>query len=461
MRLESTNKSFFTDMPLYESSFNVLSVFFKNKLFGKGVQDNNLIEYSLSQIDKINMFSESGLSSNHSFSNTFFTRNVRYQSLVLDNSPVSKLSIPFRGTLGYLYNGFFKNNKKFMFNKNLNKYMLDSSNSDYRYLSKNTGDLLFFTGKLNKVKSGHKILAKKLLSGYLKSLYLTKRYTLSELRGYKSNFYVLKRLLRRRKNSIRSFFFKKLKKKSKSFRNLVNINTYTHSVNNLNYFYPKTFNRNISNYTRNRDYPKYGIDNKHNEFYVNSEKNIKYININKMNVMRLLLSNPFFIKSSHLDSIYSSSYSIRLNIRVSKYLRYLMNKYSLLVESHSNSNLSNILPDKSFNFFFDKKIFNFFVNNKFRPMVTPWYYHTVIRFIENTSGRRSVLQVYPFMSQEVKKDYMVRYKLWLPRMIYYERKLGHRFFLEEAIHIIHLSFLLKDPVIISTWFKAMILRISF
>lgn len=46
-------------------------------------------------------------------------------------------------------------------------------------------------------------------------------------------------------------------------------------------------------------------------------------------------------------------------------------------------------------------------------------------------------------------------------MAYYERKLGHRFFLEEAIHIIHLAFLLKDPIIITTWLKAIILRISF
>jgi hypothetical protein len=39
--------------------------------------------------------------------------------------------------------------------------------------------------------------------------------------------------------------------------------------------------------------------------------------------------------------------------------------------------------------------------------------------------------------------------------------LGHRFFLEEAIHIMHLSFFLKDPKLICSWLKAIILRISF
>jgi len=46
-------------------------------------------------------------------------------------------------------------------------------------------------------------------------------------------------------------------------------------------------------------------------------------------------------------------------------------------------------------------------------------------------------------------------------MSYYERKLGHRFFLEEAIHILHLGFILRDPALISNWLKSMILRISF
>lgn len=63
-------------------------------------------------------------------------------------------------------------------------------------------------------------------------------------------------------------------------------------------------------------------------------------------------------------------------------------------------------------------------------------------------GKRVILQFYPFMAQEVSKDFIVRYKLWIPRMSYYERKLGHRFFLEEAIHILHLGFYYKDCSII-------------
>ena len=46
-------------------------------------------------------------------------------------------------------------------------------------------------------------------------------------------------------------------------------------------------------------------------------------------------------------------------------------------------------------------------------------------------------------------------------MVFYERKLGHKFFLEESIHILHLSFYLRDASLLLKWLKAIILRISF
>ena len=43
----------------------------------------------------------------------------------------------------------------------------------------------------------------------------------------------------------------------------------------------------------------------------------------------------------------------------------------------------------------------------------------------------------------------------------YERRLGHKFFFEEALHIMHLSFVFRDTTLFASWLKAMILRISF
>jgi len=108
-----------------------------------------------------------------------------------------------------------------------------------------------------------------------------------------------------------------------------------------------------------------------------------------------------------------------------------------------------LYPHTSFCFSIAKRVVNKSVNSKFRSGVSPWYYHNIIRFVESLTGKRALLQFYPFMAQQVSKEAIVRYKLWMPRMAYYERKLGHRFFLEEAIHILHLGFVLRDPVVIS------------
>jgi len=65
------------------------------------------------------------------------------------------------------------------------------------------------------------------------------------------------------------------------------------------------------------------------------------------------------------------------------------------------------------------------------------------------------------MNQAVDINFIILYKRWIPRLSYYERRLGHRFFLEEALHIIHIGFVFKDIKIVNTWLQAIIKRISF
>ena len=122
---------------------------------------------------------------------------------------------------------------------------------------------------------------------------------------------------------------------------------------------------------------------------------------------------------------------------------------------------SNLVPHFAFNKSIAKTVLNSFSNKSFQTNLVPWYYNTLIRFMEDCSGKKVLFQFYPFINQEMTADFVARYRRWLPRMSSYERNLGHRFFLEEALHIMHLSFILRDPKIIATWLKAMILRISF
>ena len=136
---------------------------------------------------------------------------------------------------------------------------------------------------------------------------------------------------------------------------------------------------------------------------------------------------------------------------------YILSKYNIPV----NLTYTNLQPHNCFRYITSKKILSLFSTNKIREDVIPLYYNTLIRFMEHCSGKKIFIQLYPFLNQNVTYDYIVRYKAWITRMKSYERRLGHKFFFEEALHIMHISFTLRDSVLFSSWLKAMILRISF
>jgi len=142
-------------------------------------------------------------------------------------------------------------------------------------------------------------------------------------------------------------------------------------------------------------------------------------------------------------------------------LFYFFNYHSRSRELTKNLE-TNILPNfSSFRLNFNKLFFSSKFSSFFRENATPWVYNTLTRFIEHFSGKKSLIQVYSFMNQSINLEYITLYKRWIPRLSYYERRLGHRFFLEEALHILHIGFTLKDVKLINSWLRAIIKRISF
>lgn len=123
-------------------------------------------------------------------------------------------------------------------------------------------------------------------------------------------------------------------------------------------------------------------------------------------------------------------------------------KVNKLVRSLSQQALRtnhNLLPSKNFNFVFTKKVYTSLSYNRINSNFIPLYQTTLVRFIENVSGHKTLVQFYPFVQQSITEEFILKYKLWLPRLGFYEKRLGHKFFLEESLHILHLSFYLKDP----------------
>ena len=75
-----------------------------------------------------------------------------------------------------------------------------------------------------------------------------------------------------------------------------------------------------------------------------------------------------------------------------------------------NNIITNLLPHSSFTKTLNKKVLDSFTNKNFDEVITPWYYHTLIRFLENCSGKRVIFQFYPFIDQSVTTDNVARYK---------------------------------------------------
>ena len=111
---------------------------------------------------------------------------------------------------------------------------------------------------------------------------------------------------------------------------------------------------------------------------------------------------------------------------------------------------SNLLPSSSFSSTISKYISSLHLHNKIREDFVPLYFHTLVRFVEAATGKRFILQFYPFLHQSIPLMTLIRYKQWIPKMKMYERRLGHKFFFEESLHLMHLSFALRDAVLFSS-----------
>ena len=85
-----------------------------------------------------------------------------------------------------------------------------------------------------------------------------------------------------------------------------------------------------------------------------------------------------------------------------------------------------------------------------------------IEFLAFTSGSRSLVQFYPFLARGNISPYRISfYKTWISRLEFYQKRLGHRFFMEETIHIMHLAMNMHDSKLFTTWLGSLIKRISF
>jgi len=99
--------------------------------------------------------------------------------------------------------------------------------------------------------------------------------------------------------------------------------------------------------------------------------------------------------------------------------------------------------------------------NSFAHNVSPWLTKTLSSFILKSSGLLSLVQLNPFVGGHVTPYYNLLYKSWIRRLSFYQKSLGHRFFMEESINVMHLAMHTHDARLFSEWLASLIKRISF
>jgi hypothetical protein len=72
---------------------------------------------------------------------------------------------------------------------------------------------------------------------------------------------------------------------------------------------------------------------------------------------------------------------------------------------------NNLVPNKSINFVVNKEAYNLLAVHKLVKDLVPYYYHTLVRFMEHCSGKKAAFKFYPFVHQNVRRDFFVRYRI--------------------------------------------------
>ena len=151
----------------------------------------------------------------------------------------------------------------------------------------------------------------------------------------------------------------------------------------------------------------------------------------------------------------ASGYGLSTNLLVDSIQHDL---YTVNAAAASSSNLWSV---RSSNYTLRRKLLRRVTNSSFRAPVTLWYYRTLVRFIENCSGRRVALRFGPFVENALTFEDRAKCRMWSDRVVSFQKILGHRIFTDEALRLVALSFRLKDPSFLANWIRGMLKRMSF
>ena len=168
--------------------------------------------------------------------------------------------------------------------------------------------------------------------------------------------------------------------------------------------------------------------------------------------------SPFkYLFSTRVVKHNSKYYSFRnLILRIQQQIRVYSSSYTPCRLDKSNLWLIN-----QSNYSIRRKFLRLIASSSFSADLSFWYYKTLIQFIENCSGRKTLLYFGPFIENALTFEDRARCALWNNRVTGFQRIMGHRIFVYEALSIVAISIRLKDPTFLANWIRGMLKRLSF
>ena len=109
----------------------------------------------------------------------------------------------------------------------------------------------------------------------------------------------------------------------------------------------------------------------------------------------------------------------------------------------------------------DSKILRDYSTRYIRPSGFFWYYTSLIQFLEHATGRKIALNFGPFLETALTFTDRAKCADWKRRILGFQRILGPKIFIYEALEVLVISIRLKDPTFLANWIRAMLARISF
>ena len=183
-----------------------------------------------------------------------------------------------------------------------------------------------------------------------------------------------------------------------------------------------------------------------------------------LQVILSLWSSPIILrlmlKSSLLKTDYTkSSVSLRI-VKIADTLQTQLAPYFFGTRLN-NLNHLNTWNVPTVNITLRKKLMRAFVGDVFVPKVATWYYQSLIRFMENCTGRKVALHIGPFVDDVLTFEDKALCYMWSYKVKGFQRMLGPRIFVTEGLDIVASSLRLKDPTFLANWIRAMLKRMSF